>query len=111
MGVQEGAQAAELGVRKGWRVRSIGGEALETTKGLVAKLKSLKSSGLSSAALAFSPPPLAASFDQRPFGFSVTCERSLGLAIVGEVSGIAEAQGIRAGAILTMVNGQEVTKL
>merc|ERR1739848_513748 len=51
--VQDGSQAAEHGVCKGWRACSVGGESLESTDAFVEKIQSLKAEGCPSVRFQF----------------------------------------------------------
>jgi len=107
--VMEGSQAAEMDIGKGWRARSIGGRALNTTDELVTKIKSLKDKGLKQAVIAFAPPPLVVEFESRPFGMLLGSDLETGLVFASEVNEPAKSKGVRPGSVLTMVQGQDVS--
>lgn len=54
--VPTGAQASNLGVKAGWRVREVSGESVSTTQELVAAIKELKEHGITTATLTFDVP-------------------------------------------------------
>eukprot|EP00930_Biecheleria_cincta_P073156 TRINITY_DN60480_c0_g1_i1.p1 TRINITY_DN60480_c0_g1~~TRINITY_DN60480_c0_g1_i1.p1 ORF type:complete len:1024 (+),score=276.75 TRINITY_DN60480_c0_g1_i1:63-3074(+) len=107
--VQESAQAFELGVKRDWRVRSIGGVDLAGTEELKERIQKLKSEGLKQASVVFTPPPVVASFLERPMGLTVAKHEELGLVYVTESSGAAQRQGIRRGAIVANIGGKDVS--
>jgi len=107
-GVQDDSQAVELGVKKGWRVRSIGGHALSKTEDLKERMAKMKSEGHKQGALVCTPPPVIASFTERPMGLAVEKDPELGLIFVADSKGAAKAQGIRRGAIVASVGGNDV---
>eukprot|EP00933_Yihiella_yeosuensis_P007087 TRINITY_DN111988_c0_g1_i1.p1 TRINITY_DN111988_c0_g1~~TRINITY_DN111988_c0_g1_i1.p1 ORF type:complete len:840 (-),score=231.08 TRINITY_DN111988_c0_g1_i1:103-2430(-) len=109
--VQEDAQSWELGVRKGWRARSIGGIELTKTEDLVERIKKLKAEGLKQAAIVFSPPPVVASFSKRPFGLLLGKDPDLGLIYVAESKGAGLELGIRKGAIVASIGGQDTSNM
>ena len=51
----------------------------------------------------FSPPPINATFNRRPFGFTVAKDADLGLIYVNASDGLARAQGVRPGALVSTV--------
>merc|ERR1712032_447010 len=63
-GVKEDSQAARLGICKGWRVRSVAGEPLSTTKELVTRIQTLKAEGMANVAIAFEIPELSVTFQE-----------------------------------------------
>lgn len=107
--VAEDGQGFELGIRVSWRVRSIGGIKLQNTNELKERMAKLKSEGLKEAAIVFSPPPIVASFAKRPFGFTVAKDADLGLNYVNASNGLARAQGVRPGALLSNIGGTDVS--
>lgn len=109
--VQEEGQGFELGIRVSWRVRSIGGVKVLKTADLKERMGKLKAEGHKEAALVFSPPPIVASFAKRPFGFTVAKDADLGLIYVNASNGLARAQGVRPGALISNIGGTDVSAL
>jgi len=109
--VDEDSQAAQLGIVKGSRGRSIAGERVQKTDDLVAIVQALKAQKVPQVEVAFSPPPLVARLASRPFGMTVSHDRALGLYLVSEVSGVSAAAGVKAGMALTTVGGTDANTL
>ena len=107
--VAEDGQGFELGIRVSWRIRSIGGIQVQKTNDLKERMSKLKAEGHKEAAVVFSPPPIVASFGKRPFGFTVAKDGDLGLIYVNASNGLARAQGVRPGALLSNVGGTDVS--
>eukprot|EP00931_Biecheleriopsis_adriatica_P041696 TRINITY_DN23805_c0_g1_i1.p1 TRINITY_DN23805_c0_g1~~TRINITY_DN23805_c0_g1_i1.p1 ORF type:complete len:967 (+),score=312.83 TRINITY_DN23805_c0_g1_i1:65-2965(+) len=107
--VQENAQGYQLGMRKDWRVRSIGGIEITKTEELKERMASLKSQGMKQAALVCRPPPVVVSFSDRPFGFAVEKDPELGLIFVADSKGLAAAHDIRRGALVSTVGGTDIS--
>eukprot|EP00927_Polykrikos_kofoidii_P065316 TRINITY_DN61091_c0_g1_i1.p1 TRINITY_DN61091_c0_g1~~TRINITY_DN61091_c0_g1_i1.p1 ORF type:complete len:981 (-),score=240.57 TRINITY_DN61091_c0_g1_i1:73-3015(-) len=110
-GVQDGSQAAELGLWEGWRARSIDGAPVSTADELVSKMLALKAKGAREAAISFSPPPIVVSCAERPFGIVIERHLELSLMVVSEAKDIARRHGVRPGAVLSMVADQEVSTM
>jgi len=109
--VEEGSQAARLGIAPGWKARSVDGESLQTTDAFVDRIMALKEQEDKTAEIAFSPPPLIASFDERPFGFSIKFDENLSLFVVDEASGLAVRRGVKVGMAITQVRGTDACTL
>ena len=101
--VEPASQSHELGIRSGWRARSICDTVLEAIGDLVAKIGELKKAGFSNAALAFSPPALCVTFDERPLGLVIKHDDEFWLIVATEVREPALGKGIRPGAVLVRV--------
>jgi len=109
--VEEASQAARLGIAAGWRARSVAGEAMKSTDAFVSKVQELKSKAVASIQMAFSPPPLVASFEERPFGFSVDFDEILSLYMVTQTSGAAARAGVKPRMAITRVAGTDACSL
>lgn len=107
--VQAGSQSAAGGVRQGWRAASIGGVNLNNVEDLKEKISSLRKQGFRQAVLSFTPPPLVVIFTERPFGLVLNKDTELGLNYVSDATANAIAKGIKPGAVISSVAGQDVT--
>ena len=106
--VQKGSQAEKIGIRGGFRAQSIGGAAVETEAELMTKSKSLQNEGVTQAIIAFMPLPIAITFDERPLGIVIGRDSESGLIAVSEVMEPALSKGVRPGAVLVRIEGQDV---
>jgi hypothetical protein len=107
--VQPDSQAAELGVRKGWRVCSIAEEDVDKTDDFVARVHTLKSLGMPRTIVSFIPVSLKIAFDLRPFGFPVGYDEAAGKFIVGDqMSEAAEAKGVKPGLAVSRIADRSV---
>jgi len=106
--VQDDGQAFGLGVRRGWRVRSIGGHDLAKTDALKERMAKMKAEGFKQGALVCTPPPVMASLTERN---CIVLEKDpdLGLIFVADSKGSAKSQGIRRGAIVGSIGGVDVS--
>ncbi|CAE7272449.1 unnamed protein product, partial [Symbiodinium sp. CCMP2456] len=75
------------------------------------RMTNLITQGVKEVAFVFSPPPIVASFEKRPMGFTVAKDSELGLIHVSSSTGVARAYGIRPGAIVANIGGTEVSSL
>mmetsp|Transcript_2749 Transcript_2749/g.10832 ORF Transcript_2749/g.10832 Transcript_2749/m.10832 type:complete len:1386 (-) Transcript_2749:72-4229(-) len=111
-GIGEGTQAERLRIPVGACVKAVGGKAVtKGTEELVKRIGKAKKKGLPEIELAFSPPPLVATFEERPFGLMAELDDKLGLFIANEAQGQAKAQGVRPGLALISINAAELTGL
>jgi hypothetical protein len=77
----------------------------------VEKIMALKAKQTPSVEVAFSLPPLVVSFAEKPFGFSVNLDESLGLFVVTQTPGQAASKGVKVGMVVTRISGVDTAKL